>query len=68
MKKITITCDHCSNDLTYSSNLAEPYLKLSNENKIFQGNGFTTAMHYPHIINRDYHFCGDQCLKDWSVT
>ena len=65
MKKIEINCDMCEADLRYTGYMAEYYFTLSPTAKTNPGNSaFATALE-PHI-KRDHHFCGMQCLSDWT--
>lgn len=64
-KTVTITCDGCGKDLTYSGNSVDYRLVLGNENKPSRGGLVTAMMKYPPVTHTHY-FCDLRCLDLWS--
>lgn len=65
---MSITCDTCENDITYTGNCEEWRLSLKAEpvGPPPGASGAVTAMHVPRPIARDMHFCGIRCLAAWT--
>lgn len=67
MKKIEITCDGCSRDLTSRTNSVDYRLVLAAESKPGYGAGAYTDVAIWPPVDRDYHFCGLACLDHWRA-
>lgn len=65
MKTTTITCDHCGEDLTTTSNCVNYRIVLSCE-QIPSAGGMVTLMHVERPLNRRLDFCGERCFAQWS--
>lgn len=65
MKIVKVTCDGCDKDLTTRSNSVDYRLVLAAESKPGHGEGFYTAMMIYPPVDREYYFCGLQCLDHW---
>jgi hypothetical protein len=61
-----VTCDHCCADITDTGNELGYRLNLSAERLLIncKAMAVTAMMVYPPI-NRDHHFCGLNCLREW---
>lgn len=72
MKTVTIVCDACGNDITFTTNCAEYRLVLGNEgmNHDLSADGIAgvTMMNLPPSLDRTHHFCHLHCLQDWIKT
>lgn len=63
-KKVSITCDSCSQDIGTTQYAADYYLSLTNVRMPY-AEGPIFAMQLQPSFNGDKHFCGTKCLKDW---
>jgi len=59
-------CDHCSKDLTVTTNCIDYRLTLTPE-RIPSVSGPVTAMLIHPPIDSDKHFCSIVCLQNWLM-
>lgn len=63
-----INCDNCSIDLSHDNGADVYMIKLKNQQLAHGGGDMRyDIMIYPPL-DRDYHFCGIECLKDFVST
>lgn len=60
----TITCDHCSRDITSTGNCEDYRIALLNQHIPSVGGWVTAMAAYPHLKQNSY-FCSADCLKKW---
>lgn len=63
-KNVTVTCDNCNADLTYTYNCIDYRLALMNQHMPSKGGAVTAMLIHP-IIDKDAYFCGIKCMKKW---
>lgn len=59
-----ILCDNCKKELNYSFGIAKYRLNLSCNHLPHDGGHVIDVFIYP-TLDRDFHFCGLECLKNW---
>lgn len=64
MNQESVTCDGCGKDITTTGNCVDYRLALVVES-IPCGRNMVTLLHVTPPLNRDHHFCGVGCLKNW---
>lgn len=69
MKDVSITCDQCGGDLTFTANCDDYRLVVQSERLLpYPGGGAVTAMAVYPPVARAYHFCGLGCLRKHSLA
>lgn len=69
MKTTKITCDHCGNDITYTSNCDDFRVVLSSEAMAHTpGGGAVTLMYVTPQFPQPHYFCGERCLVRWILA
>ncbi len=65
---VTIICDHCGNDLTFTGNCVDYFVSLKSKQKGHAPgtNAVTAMMIYPPC--GDHSFCDMTCLKKWLTS
>lgn len=64
MRDDTIKCDHCGHDITSTGNSVDYRLHLEVQEKPHHGCTITDMYILPPL-DRDYDFCGMNCLTKW---
>lgn len=59
-----VRCDHCSADLTTTTNCEGYYLVVGAANKLPAG-GSQTLLSIRPPVEREHHFCSWMCLDAW---
>lgn len=67
MKDTTITCDQCERDLTVTTNCEDYRLGLIVQSIPSCGGAVTLMATHPPL-ERDHHFCGARCFKQWVAA
>ena len=63
-KIVTISCDRCNRDLTWTSNFVDYRIVLTDENIASNSVAVTSMFISPHIDGTK-HFCNFKCLHEW---
>ena len=67
MKKIEIICDECGSDLTSHDDGTDEFMLCLSCSLIPNISDTRYCMVYHPILDRDYHFCGLGCLREWLI-
>ncbi len=65
MKNMEYFCDWCNGDLNTSKGITKFRLTLSCKHLPHGPDGFVIDVYVMSPINREYHFCGNKCLKNY---
>ena len=69
MKTTSIVCDECGKEMVIESNYPHRWgLELSCKDFGINKSGFAYAINSPPILDRPFHFCNEDCLKNWMYS
>lgn len=69
MKKVEITCDHCGDDITYTSHEFQQRIVVENQRMpLYPDSSTCTAMRSYSGLEQTRHFCDLGCLFAWAES